>query len=315
MMRPLACLFAILIPGAAYGQADSALVQRVTELERRIEKLEAENHRMRAALSVLHYIHDAKDGQRVTITEGDRTVATLLVANRGWGASRPEDVAAVVKSVAGIVFAALPPRDVPTIIVQRSPNGPRALSNRGPNNEYIVLLNTGDRLWAQLSYQLAHELGHVVCRELSERAPQQWFEEAFCEALSIWTLQQMGHTWQTEPPYASWASYAPSLAKYAADVHAKAEQPNNFRGWYAEHRDRLNRDSYDRDANRVVAAHMVNRANARPEYLRAFLYLRSTPLAANSMESLIEAWHSSCPDDLKFVPIDVAKVLGIKPPG
>lgn len=307
-------LLALSFPSVAWTQADGPLVQRVVELERRVANLEAQNRRLMGAMSVLHYIHDAKDGRRITVKQGDRVVANVVVGQRDWGDSRSEDVAAVAKSVAEIAFSAIPPQDTPTIVILRSEYGPRALSNRGPNNEYIILLNSGDRLWAQLSYQLAHELGHVLCRDLNEDAPQHWFEEAFCEAMSIWTLERMSQTWKTDPPYDTWASYADSLAKYVADIRNKVQHPNDYAVWYKEHRRFLDGEPYDRVKNRIVASHIATQAHARPDYLRAFLYLRAKPPATNTIESLFDAWHSSCTNELKSVPHDVANLLGVRAP-
>ncbi len=295
----------------AIAQSNRDLVQRIEQLEQRVAALEAENRQLRGQNSATKFLDDANDGQRVEIKNGDRLLATLVVGQRGWGDSRPQDVAAVAESVAKTIFTVMAPQDTPTIILQRSEHGPRALSDRGPNNEYVVLVNTGDRLWAQLAYQLAHELGHVLCRELDEHAPQHWFEEAFCEAMSIWTLEQMATSWQTDPPYDVWKSYAVSLGNYAADVRKQVDRPADFGKWYTEHRNLLDRDPYDRDKNRIVAEHIANRASAKPEYLIAFLHLRTTPPSVNSMESILGAWISSCPAELKFVARDVADLLGV----
>ena len=307
-------LLALIFTRVVHAQADAGLEQRIADLEQRVARLEKENRRLLGARSVMHYIHDSQDGQRIAISLEDKVVANVVVGQRGWGESRTEDVAAVVESVARTVFTTIPPQDTPTIIVLRSEHGPRALSNRGPNNEYIVLLNSGDRRWAQLSYQLAHELGHVLCREVNERAPQHWFEEAFSEAMSIWTLEKMSQTWKTNPPYQTWASYADSIAQYVADIRSRVQQQKNMSAWYAKHRQVLDKEPYDRDKNRIIAAHIATQAKTRPDYLRAFLYLRTSKPSSNTIESLFQAWHSSCPNELKYVPHDQAKLLGVKIP-
>jgi hypothetical protein len=308
-------LLALIFPCCAWAQTDGELVQRVEALEQRVASLEAQHRKLLGVMSVMHYIHEAKDGRRVAVTDGDQVIANLVIGQRDWGESRPEDVAAVAVSVAKTIFAAIAPQDTPTILILRSEHGPRALSNRGPNNEYIILLNTRDRLWAQLSYQLAHEFGHVLCRDLNEHAPQHWFEEAFCEAMSIWTLEKMAQSWKTDPPYDAWASYAESLAQYVADVRSKVQPPNDFGVWYAAHRRFLDGEPYDRDKNRIIASHIATQANARPDYLRAFQHLRATPPDSNTIESLFQVWHSSCENDLQFVPRDLANLLGVRDPG
>lgn len=310
-MRFAVAILVTLLPAIAYAQSERGLIQRVTDLERRIQRLEAENQALRGMITVMPYLQQAEGGQRVEVKRGDRSLAKLVIGRKGWGEGRPEDVAAVTGSVAKTVFSVIPPADAPTLIILRSEHGPRALANRGPEGECIILLDTGDRLWAQLAYQLAHEFGHVLCRDLNEDAPQHWFEEAFCEALSIWTIEQMAQSWKTAAPYDSWTSYAESLGKYVKDVRSKVDRPSNIGEWYASHRQLLDRESYDRDKNRVIAEQIASRAQTRPEYLQAFLYLRSKPPAANTIESLLQTWLANCPNDLKFVPNEMAKLLGV----
>ncbi|MEZ6065862.1 MAG: hypothetical protein R3B90_09185 [Planctomycetaceae bacterium] len=275
-------------------------------------QLEARNRELLGAMSVLHYIHDARDGRHMAVTQGDRVVANLIVGQRDWGESQPEDVAAVVASVANTVFSAIPPQDSPTIIVLRSEHGPRCHTAGRETSTSFCSTRVID--CGHSCHISSHELGHVLCRAINEDAPQHWFEEAFCEAVSIWTLERMALEWKTDPPYSNWSSYAERLAEYAADVRSKVLRPSDFAAWYATHRRFLDDEPYDRDKNRVVASHIAAKANSDPDYLRAFLHLRSSPPDSNTIEALLQAWHSSCADDLKFVPRDVANLLGVPAP-
>jgi len=304
-------ILATVLTATAYGQSDRGLTQRISDLEHRVQQLERENRNLRGTISVMPYIQQALDGHRVEVKRGDSPTAELIIARDGWGESRPQDIAAVSRSVAQTVFSAIQPIDTPSIIIARSEHGPRTVAHRGPKGEYIVLLDTADRHWAQLAYQLAHEIGHVLCRDLDEDAPQHWFEEAFCEALSLWTIDEMAESWKTTPPYESWTSYASSLAKYVEDVRSKIDRPANIRHWYASHRKLLDRESYDRAKNRVIAEQLAVRAHRQPEYLRAFLYLREEDPASNTIESLMAVWLTNCPEDVRFVPREMAQLLGV----
>jgi hypothetical protein len=310
-MRTFVGVVMLFATAGARGQEERGLLDRVAELERRVGDLEGENRALRGTFSILPHLHAALDGHRLDVSRDGRLIARLTIGRAGWGESSIQDVAAVADSVAATVFAALPPPGVPDILVLRSEAGPRILSQRGPAGEYIILLNTQDRLWAQFAYQFAHELGHLLCGELNEDAPQHWFEESFCEALSIWALERMAETWREHPPYESWQPYAESLAEYAANVRATVESPPSLSAWYAEHSELLDAESYDRAKNRVVATMILEGAESRPEFLRAFVYLRATPVTANDMQSLLAAWESSCPKELQSIPREVAETLGV----
>ena len=278
------------------GPSNRELERRINDLERRVKHLEAENYSLKGTLSVLQFIDDARAGENVQIEIDGQIVATLFVSNRDWGNSRPVDVAAVVKSVASIIFSTVTPSQPIEVMIVRSKYGPRALTHRGPQGEYIVFLNTGDRLWAQLAYQLAHELGHVLCNELTEYAPQHWFEEAFCEAMSLWTLAQMARVWQTDAPYPSWTSYAKSLADYHDEIVESIDHPDDLANWYSTHRDLLDNQPYDREKNRIIAFQIAQQAKTKPDILRVFLYLRCRGPETNTIESLFAVWLEECPD-------------------
>jgi hypothetical protein len=305
-------LFILLIVISSVGFAqEKSLNERLSELEDRVQKLESENQKLRGVFSVLKYVNTARQGQPVEIKNDQQVLARLWVAKEGWGESQLADVAAVSKSVAQTLFSEIRPQDCPAIMVVRSDQGPRTLFNRGPNGEYVVFLNTGNRLWAQLAYQLSHELGHVLCREINDQAPQHWLEESYCEALSIWTLERMAVSWQTAPPYGNWTPYAKNLASYVKSIRDRVDRPTNLGEWYATHRALLDDEGYDRPKNRIIADHLANRGKARPDYLRAFLYLHSGKPTANRIESVLSSWRSSCPAKLRFVPEDLARLLNV----
>lgn len=307
----LACLAVLAVcSSSALAQSPPDAAQRIQELEARVRQLEAENQKLRYTIGVFPYLQQAADGHRVEIVDDGKPVATLVIAREGWNA-RAEDVGAVSKSVAETIFRAIPPADTPTILILRSEHGPIALSGRGPQGEYIVLLNSGDRLWAQVAYQLAHELGHVLCRDLRPGAPQQWLEESFCEAMSIWTMEQMAKTWKTAPPYPNWASYAGNLQKYVDNVRASVEHPESIHTWYAEQREHLDATPADRPKNRIVAEEIVKQGLDRPKFLQAFLYLRKNEPAANTIEAVLQSWRAACPDEMQTVPAEMAELLGV----
>ena len=303
-------MHAFLTDSIAFSQTNKELLNRIELLERRVTQLEKQNNRLRAS-SVQKYLDQAKDGESFDIRDGDKLLAKFVIGKENWGESNSVDVAAVAKSVASEIFQDMKPNDTPTIIVLRSDHGPIALSQRGPNDEYIVLLNSINRRWAQLSYQLAHELGHVLCGELNENAPQHWFEESFCEAVSIWTLERMAETWKDNAPYDSWRSYSASLQKYAKSVRESVQSPKELAAWIAKHQSHLSQTPYDRPKNRVVALQILELAEKDDSVMRSFRFLRTKKPAKNSMTDLLKSWKDGCPATESKVPLKIAKVLGL----
>lgn len=290
--------------------------ESVDELKARVAELERENQRLRNLLATGTYTQRVQGGVETRARTPDGRNVTLVVAPRGWGGSQAQDVAAVCVSTAEIVFKAIapPPGREPKILVVPDAQGPMVLSARGPRGEYVVLLNTRDRLWAQLAYQFSHELGHVVCGDLSLKMPQHWFEEAFCESMSLWTLSEMGTSWKTNAPYPNWSSYAPNLKNYIENVKVRVSEPSSIPDWYRQNRKLLDSQAYDRDKNLVVARRIASFADADPEFYRSFLFMRrKTESQVNSMEWLFADWIENCPPDLRNHPRNLAKLLGITP--
>jgi hypothetical protein len=265
---------------------------------------------------MLAYSQKAQNGFAAEATiDGDRK-AKIVVANAGWGEGRPQDVAAVCVSAAETVFRAIKPDSgsEPTMLVIPDDAGPMVVSQRGPNGEYFVLLSARDRHWSQVAYQFSHELGHVLCGDLSLDMPQHWFEESFCESLSLWAMDSMGESWQTNPPYENWKEYAASLSSYIADVRKRVPDSDAVGKWYEQHREVLSREPYDRDKNLVIAKKLATYAHDNPAFYQSFYYLRrGNDRQTNSMEWLLANWIENCPEQLRFGPEMVAELLDIKP--
>jgi hypothetical protein len=61
-----------------------------------------------------------------------------------------------------------------------------------------IIVDIGERAWAQLAYQFGHELGHVLANSWQPHAkptsPCQWLEEAMVEAFSLRGLGRLAET-------------------------------------------------------------------------------------------------------------------------
>ncbi len=303
-------LIMIGVAGTLMGQNESASFQN------RISQLESENQKLRNANFVLSKLYQTKDPIAVEVPIEAGRKAKLWVAKDGWGDALARDVAAVCSSTAETIFEVIQPESTqePTILIVPGDQVPMVIAHRGPNGEYVVLLTARNKHWSQFAYQFSHELGHVLCGDLSPDQPQQWFEEAFCESLSIWALEEMGTTWQTQPPYVNWKDYAPHLSSYAKDVRQRVQTSDEISVWFQKNRDALSRNAYDRDSNLILAKHLATVAQKDSKFYQSFYYLRRrADPAVPSMEGVLGHWLESCSAELRSGPVDIGPLLGIKP--
>ncbi len=89
----------------------------------------------------------------------------------------------------------------------------------------VTLSCLGDRLWNQIVYQFAHELGHVFFLPHDQERTQKsvnWFVESCCFAMAYFCLDEMAQKWIAQPPYPNWASYAQQFVKYRENEICRA---------------------------------------------------------------------------------------------
>ncbi|MDB4617468.1 hypothetical protein OAE61_01300 [Verrucomicrobiales bacterium] len=168
------------------------------------------------------------------------------------------DVQAVLDSAGAELMKHFPGRFVEPITVHAK-GGPITLYDRDSKGGYTVKLNTGNRFWAQCSFQFAHELCHVLSNYREDENPNGWFEESLCEAASLFVLREMGKTWETDPPFSNWKSYSVNLTKYAQDrIDSAALQTRRpLSEWFAVKEMRLRKSQGQRELNNVVAIKLL----------------------------------------------------------
>lgn len=90
-----------------------------------------------------------------------------LVPHGYWGTASISDVSAVLSSARAAVMAGIP-LDATRVPSQIDVVGsqyeliPMTIAHDNPDGSATVRVNAPDRLWAKLSYNFAHELGHVL---------------------------------------------------------------------------------------------------------------------------------------------------------
>lgn len=223
------------------------------------------------------------------------------------------DVEKVLYSAAGELWRYFPERRLPPMEVSAR-GGPIVLFNRGPQGHIRVRLNTGERLWAQMAFQFAHEFGHILCEFDDKHAPTKWLEESLCETASLFALRRMARTWEKDPPYPNWRSFAPHLAEYAAERLKKAKLPEGktFPQWYRENAEALRANATDRDRNTVLAGVLLPLLEAEPEAWEAVSYLnKETFPGPYTFQDHLKAWRRQCPEKHRAFVSKVAKTFEI----
>ncbi len=230
-----------------------------------------------------------------------------------WGASIP-DVEKVLRFAAFELVRHVPDRRLPPVLVEPK-GGPIVLYQRGPNGEHQVKLATGGTLWAQYTFQFAHEMGHILCEYDADENPCKWFEESVCEMASLFVLRRSAETWKTGPPYPHWKDYAKHLHSYAEERIQKAALPEGktLAGWYRENAEALRKNATDRDKNTVVAARLLPLFEAQPSRWQAVGFLNKEKLDAGyDLKRYLGAWHRHCPEAHRAFVREVAKQFEIR---
>ncbi len=239
----------------------------------------------------------------------------IRVVGTDWGDVNVSNIQAVLTSAAHTLWQHAEPEALRPILVMRSKEGPIVLFKRGPRGEYFVKLNTGDRYWCQYAFQLAHEMGHILCRYKDGDATNKWFEETLCETASLYALRSMAKSWKTRPPYQNWTSYSSHLEKYADDRIQRYSLPGDthLASFYAENAQYLKAHATDRDKNAAVAIKLLPLFEANPEGWRAVHYINESVWdQEQDFPTYLRNWYEHTPKELKPFVEKLAEQFGIR---
>lgn len=244
-------------------------------------------------------------------------LSTLKIESE-WGNANPVDVKAVLDSASEVISAYVGNRSLGTVIIRNDSKGPISLYERGPNNEYIVMLDVKGRYWAQLAYQFSHEMCHLLTNY--DLAPnnitrQQWFEESICEAFSLFVLKKMADQWETEAPYPNWKSYAVELERYADEMLGQEHRSftTNLSQWYQKHRDTLEGNPYaeERRLNEKFATHLLQLMDNQPGQWGVLNYLNlGEDTGDRSFARYLSDWYLHAPTQYQTTVAKIQQMIG-----
>ncbi len=180
----------------------------------------------------------------------------LTVLDGDWGTTSLSAILGVLESVfkeLSTVTGELP--DDRIEVSRWTRDYPLTVQGRRP---YKIYLTASDTYWSQYVYQFSHELCHVLIR--SDRFTghkHKWFEEALCEAASLFVLRRLANAWAQAPPPSVFkaAEFAPNHGTYAEDIEKlyAANLEASLPKWFRDQCEELESDPYNRNLNGVVA--------------------------------------------------------------
>ena len=152
--------------------------------------------------------------------------------------------------------------------------------------------------------------------DLSLDMPQHWFEEAFCESLSSLDDGQNGGGLGDQAALRK----LEILRTQSDKIHQRRSQSDRVTGKpgrmvSTQHHPFDTTTVRPRKKIGVIAKQLAIEAHKNPAFFQAFHYMRlgGSEKRENSMEWLLGNWHSQCPEELKFAPSIVAKMLDLQP--
>lgn len=229
----------------------------------------------------------------------------IHVAPGEWGGTPPEDIETVLYAVADTLLVHFPNRQLPPIIVSHTRQNPIVLYQRGPENAYQVHLAAKDGRWAEFIYEFSHELFHILANYEGHApprmAPQLWFEETLCEAVSLYTLRQLSASWEQAPPRVGWVSYAPILSRYTGRVmgepHRQLPAGMSLEQWFRANGPELLDNPYLRGKNELVANLLLPILEHNQDWQAVSFLNRDAPQQQTGFYDYLVSWHSRTPPE------------------
>jgi hypothetical protein len=169
-----------------------------------------------------------------------------------------------------------------------------------------IIVDIGERAWAQLAYQFGHELGHVMANSWQANArprpPCQWLEEAMVEAFSLRGLGRLAEAWKATPPFPGDSAYGEAIGRYRQDVidsyrKLGAEQGGigNFGAWFARLRGPIEAEGGLNAYAQAAAGVILGEYERMPRCVEALGALNRWPDRSGlSLVPYLSDWEASC---------------------
>lgn len=232
-----------------------------------------------------------------------RARPVIRVTNGAWGSAAPAQIETLLNTVADEVLAHFPGQQLDPIVVSHSRNGPVVLYQKGPENEYQVLLSANDERWAEYVYEFSHELFHILAGFEHHAPPKssrhQWFEETLGEAVSLHTLKRFSLNETPAPPLQDWSAYVPALQAFThralSEPHRQLPRDVSFEQWFRQNGPALFSSPYLRKKNELMANMLLPFLEQNADW-RALSYLNTDmPKDESGFYDFLVHWYRTTP--------------------
>ena len=230
------------------------------------------------------------------------------LCNSFWGSAPPYDIINLLDSVIMDFYSNLDSNRIitlPVFVLNSSVSSPpKEYPERIKVGSYVLIyLTTQDLYWSQYSYQFSHELcHHIIDTDFPPKNDKfGWFEESLCELASLYTLNKMSITWQTNPPYSNWKNYSGSLKDYVTN---KLVDPENnivkpFNEWLSDNLPELYKDRCKRSKNQIIAIKLLPIFTDKPDLWQSIQYIKEIVITNQmTLEQYLFAWKKLIPLNL-----------------
>ena len=219
-----------------------------------------------------------------------------------WKGGSREDITKVLQSVADQLMVRCPDRKLSKIIVSPSNDVPITLYRKGPNGEHLVRLSARQTYWAQYAYQFSHEMGHSLCNcDRRKVGANMWFEECLCETSSLFVMRELKSSWEKEPPYPNWKSFAPAFASYRADLlkpdDRRLAEGVKLPDWLNENLAEMSAERALTARSKLVSGYLVPLFDEHPEGWQSLAWINLVEKDHEAdFKSFLQGWHDRVPE-------------------
>jgi hypothetical protein len=168
-----------------------------------------------------------------------------------------------------------------------------------------IIVDIGERAWAQLAYQFGHELGHVLANSWQPHAkpktPSQWLEEASVEAFSLRGLGRLAESWKQDPPFPGDNEFGNAIVDYRRNIIERYSKLANEQGiirdpaaWFANNRSEIEVAAINPFAQAASLTILAEYERA-PDCVEALGALNRWPDRSGvPIEEYLRLWEASC---------------------
>lgn len=212
------------------------------------------------------------------------------------------DLSLVARSAAeefSTLFSVPPPAGIRPVSILYCSQGPPHTDSTSDTTRYQVYLLVTNRFYAQLVFQLGHELCHIF----ADPRRSNWFVESCCEMAALVLLRRMSKLWGHNPPHANWRHYAPKFQEYAQNRIRQVREAGELN---------------DRQRNVIVAEMLCPLFEESAESWDALCFLgqafASPPVNLTDwnrdlVDFSFDRWLQAVPEHLKGIVVKIGKTL------